>query len=346
MTVFDTDLNELSTLNVGNPTQGFAKGIGLTQECCPGAPLQVIDSTVCLIEELDGSRLILSSLTGCDGVVCEGEWMEEVASPNLIFDDCDNSVTLAGPGCGSFVLSSDGLAAGAQCGEFTIRVNLCATEPPTATVEPRCNFDDATLSPVFSLDLNVSSANPEGEGDLIVAVNGVNVDTVPVDASGTTVLDSVPLSEGPGSDNALSIFFSTSGSCVFATTFDLEDCTPCPLVDLTDNPTAACSSDTLLLADLIETLDFPERYDYVWISPGDGVLTDAAGNPLPVPVLAADAVGYVTGNQDAQNGSVTLTLDLAPALTPATCDPAGDSVTVSILKANCGDFFWDEADND
>ncbi|MBC6994261.1 SBBP repeat-containing protein [Neolewinella lacunae] len=46
VTVFDTNLNELTTLNIGNPLNGSPKGIGIVTECCPTQTPVTIEQTL------------------------------------------------------------------------------------------------------------------------------------------------------------------------------------------------------------------------------------------------------------------------------------------------------------
>lgn len=133
ITVFDTDLNEQTALNIGNPLGGSPKGISIITECCPtvNTPVQ-LDTTVCSIPT--NERLFLQEFIGCDGPFCEGTWSEVTNNPNISFDNCDNSIIASGSGCASYSLSSDGTNTNAQCGAFMITLDICFAEPPMATL--------------------------------------------------------------------------------------------------------------------------------------------------------------------------------------------------------------------
>ena len=124
VTVFDTDLNELPQFNIGNPTNGKPKGIGIAFECCPGSALTTIDTTVCIFEP--GQVFDLSDLINCDGAFCEGEWTEVTGNDNIDYDTCKEELTLNGNGCATFRSTSNG-GPGTTCGPATVILNICST---------------------------------------------------------------------------------------------------------------------------------------------------------------------------------------------------------------------------
>jgi len=108
---FDTDLTYLEPAigpqDSADPLVG--KAIGITVECCPTMDFTVEES-LCFMG-MDTS-LFLQEYVGCDGVVCEGTWLE-TADPNNVFslDPCDNSVAVTGVGCATYTLSLPAWAA-------------------------------------------------------------------------------------------------------------------------------------------------------------------------------------------------------------------------------------------
>ena len=122
--VFDTDLNQISEFNIGNPTAGKPKGIGIAFECCPGNAVTTIDTTVCLFEI--GQEFDLGGLIGCDGAFCEGDWEELTASEAIDFDPCRETLTLNGDGCATLRSESLG-GAGTTCGPAVVLLNICST---------------------------------------------------------------------------------------------------------------------------------------------------------------------------------------------------------------------------
>ena len=81
-----------------------------------------------------------------------------------------------------------------------------------------------------------------------------------------------------------------------------------------------------------------------WTSSGNGTFFDAAGGELTAPFAFGTAVSYLPGRSDAAAGSVTLTLttnDPGDRLPPSACPQLSASVTIEVLKVDCGSFFWD-----
>ncbi|MEM6397341.1 MAG: SdrD B-like domain-containing protein [Bacteroidota bacterium] len=71
-----------------------------------------------------------------------------------------------------------------------------------------------------------------------------------------------------------------------------------------------------------------------WTSSGDGIFDDGNGE-------FGVATQYTVGEQDKLNGSVTLTLTSGNPATETGCQAQSASVTFTILKVDCGSFFWD-----
>ncbi|MEM6320356.1 MAG: GEVED domain-containing protein [Bacteroidota bacterium] len=123
VTVLDTALNELSALNIGNPQQGSPKAIGIVKECCPTNNNVTIDTTLCAASIND--ELFLQDIISCAGPIAEGTWQAGNANTGLSYDTCHNRITItAQNACGTFTLSSTGVNNNAQCGAFTITVNI------------------------------------------------------------------------------------------------------------------------------------------------------------------------------------------------------------------------------
>ncbi|MEM1215137.1 MAG: SdrD B-like domain-containing protein [Bacteroidota bacterium] len=137
--VFDTNLVQQPSLNVGNALNSRPKGIGLLSECCPVTNL-TLNETVCF----GGTpiKYFLNEVFDCgDGAICEGQWAE-TADANDFFDfnECDLSITITGSGCSTYQLAKTTAATGNQrCGTFEVNVTVCTVQP-AATV----NTTDAT----------------------------------------------------------------------------------------------------------------------------------------------------------------------------------------------------------
>lgn len=78
-----------------------------------------------------------------------------------------------------------------------------------------------------------------------------------------------------------------------------------------------------------------------WTSSGDGSFQNALGIQLSgdPSFRFGEAVVYLPGPGDIRRGSVTLTLTTDNPAGP--CEPVSNSVTIEILKVDCGQFFWD-----
>ena len=135
VSVFDTDLVQQTALNIGNPTNGRPKGIGILTECCPTVANETIDKVVC--SNGNGEKVFLQNLLDCgEGTIGEGNWVEvtNTSGGNIEFNECDLSITVNGSGCATYTLSKISPSGGnQQCGPFSITLNIC-TEVPSATV--------------------------------------------------------------------------------------------------------------------------------------------------------------------------------------------------------------------
>lgn len=148
VSVFNTDLVEQVSSNIGNPTAGFSKGIGIAKECCPINSTMVIDTVVCDANVND--LFYLNEFINCEGNMCEGIWTPAAGNSGLTYDVCDDSFTLSSvDACGSFTYASDGTAPNSQCGAFSITINIVAMEKPSAVLssdETLCSGNVATTA--------------------------------------------------------------------------------------------------------------------------------------------------------------------------------------------------------
>ncbi len=154
---FDTDLAYLPDKSV-HIKGDFPKGIGVVTECCPLSATTVIDTTICTAATAD--TLFLQDILACDGIVCEGTWSADVSNAGLEYDACDNTIIIvdADNGCGTFTLSSQGGGL-AQCGAFTMTMNICVNyvNPPEIGVTD--NDCDANTPGSFTLTTPCETGN-------------------------------------------------------------------------------------------------------------------------------------------------------------------------------------------
>ena len=125
VSAFDTSLMYLGAAVPPTGTGDDAsKGIAITTECCPISNDISIDTVFCDGSVIGGEPIFLDDLLDCQGTICQGGWTEESADPGIVYDPCTNSITINATGCSTFSLSSDGTGANAQCGSFTITLNV------------------------------------------------------------------------------------------------------------------------------------------------------------------------------------------------------------------------------
>ncbi len=140
VTVFDSDLNQLSTLNVPNPGAGNAKGVRIATECCPDNPNLSITENICAADAT-GTTYFINDLFGCEAPVCEGIWTEDsnTSGGSIAYNSCNQSITVDGnSGCAVYVLISNG-SGNKNCGVLDLSINICiedCTSTPCTT--PNC----------------------------------------------------------------------------------------------------------------------------------------------------------------------------------------------------------------
>lgn len=222
---------------------GEAKGIAITQECCPTNNNATIDTTLCAANIND--VLFLQEIINCEGVICEGLWSEGGSNTGLTYNSCNNSVTIddAATACGSFTIESDGTGANAQCGAFKITVNIEIGATPEAKVfaiQPSCtnelvNSDGyLQLSEITNGDRVNWSVGNTYTGDTDYA-NALDVSTVTFPYIITTGLSNPSGTQ----DYTIRVFDNLpacNGGCTFTdytVTMQEQDCTVgCNCVDM------------------------------------------------------------------------------------------------------------------
>ena len=272
--IVDTDVDCISAFDAttlaylgtaaGNPTgislEGAAKSIGIVKECCPINNTQVIDTTLC--EVSGGEVLFLANLIKCGGVICEGLWQDEPTNFGVLFDPCDNSITIdptATSACGKFVLESDGANANAQCGAFRIEVNIQVLSNPTVTLIP-----DATICAGESINL-YGILDTEGDPNYQWQQSTTSCIAGFTDIDGAT--DSTYMAT-PIDTTYFRLITSTAGICASGTCADTSACVS---IYPTELPTATVA-DVLKCTSNSETIEVMPSggtgpYTYTWSGP-------------------------------------------------------------------------------
>jgi len=159
VTRFNLDLTQSFTAVPATGTgSDNAKGITILNECCPVPNNLVIDTLFCNVSyPVDIS---LQDLIMCEGIICGGDWMPDPSNIGIDFEVCDNSITLnEDQACGTFTLSSDGSSPNAQCGAFTVTINIETTTIVAATIsgdQTICTGDTPTVLTANSPTANVT----------------------------------------------------------------------------------------------------------------------------------------------------------------------------------------------
>ncbi|MEO0732985.1 MAG: SdrD B-like domain-containing protein [Bacteroidota bacterium] len=112
------------------------------------------------------------------------------------------------------------------------------------------------------------------------------------------------------------------------------------------SPFAVCSTQPIdLTVGASVTPDTTATFGAAWTTPdGSGDFLDAAGNVLTTePYRFGTAAAYRPSAADAHRGEVTLVLTTDDPDGP--CEPVSNSVTIQILKVDCGQFMWDGQDD-
>ena len=115
------------------------------------------------------------------------------------------------------------------------------------------------------------------------------------------------------------------------------------------NEATICATQTINLGAGSGASITPASLGGFWTTDGTGTFLDVNGDEVAAPFTFGQAVTYVPSREDGRRGSVTFTLttndpgDLMPA---SVCEPASESVTITVLNVDCGDFFWDGNEDD
>ncbi|MBK8624702.1 MAG: hypothetical protein IPN86_03715 [Saprospiraceae bacterium] len=236
---FDTDLNYVGAASNHAPAV-FAKQIGIVTECCPMTTPLTYNETVC--SGGNGEKIYLQDVLDCgDGVICEGMWDEtsNTSGGNIVFNECDLSITVNGSGCATYTLSKTTPATGnQQCGAFNITLTVC-TVVPVATLTPNTgsctaitpnNDASIVLSAVVNADQAGFSTGATYSGPAYGQPGTVNI------TGGGTITGLMHNTEYTVR------IFNGSNDCYVDYTVTIPDIACCALtVDCTPQPQTNCS---------------------------------------------------------------------------------------------------------
>ena len=251
-----------------------------------------------------------------------------VSVGNRVFVDLDEDGTLspgdaALPGVGiTLIDATTGLAV--------------ATDAEGNTYNPR-TVSDANGEFTFG---NLAPGDYSVIFDLADAPNGALYDYTLADRGGDEAGDSDATGD-PTLDASPS---NRTGFLSSGTNFDdLDAGVICAISVAVPANQTICSNRTIDLTNGTEVTPSP-FLDAFWTSTGDGTFLNAAGAELVTPFAFGTAATYVPGPADATNGELILRLTTEDpgALFPAsTCGPISAELIVTILRVDCGSFFWD-----
>lgn len=330
ISVFDTNLAEQASQNIGNPTDGTPKGLAITTECCPTNNNQVFDASLCSSEM--GEEVFLNEIFDCEGPIVEAPWVPADAASQAIYDECSQSIMPdAPPGCYSFTRTSDGTNSNSQCGAFVQTFNISIGEVTASIVagnQEICEGDDpivftvttaATGSAALSFQWSVSS---ESDSTGFMPITGATMeayDPTPADLVADTMYfrNEVSIIDCAGE------FCRDTSNVVLVITS-----TNRPTVTVAD-PGTICSSQVIDLT--LGASISPADLGGTWSSSGNGDFTTGTD--------FATATTYVPGSGDITAGQVTLTLTTNDP--DGACEADSASVIFQILNVDCGTFPWD-----
>jgi hypothetical protein len=131
--IVSTDLDYVGT-GIPHVAGATTKGIAIARECCPSSTPITIDTILC--NATLNQKFFLENLVsaGCDGPICGGAWTAGGGNTGILFDACDNSITITNTAtaCGTFTKTSAG-GANSSCGafSFTLKIDAATLTGPT-----------------------------------------------------------------------------------------------------------------------------------------------------------------------------------------------------------------------
>ena len=287
ISIIDLNLNTL-TIGIG-PTYsglGYAKAIAKNTECCPTNNNITIDTSLCAGAVND--VLFLQELINCDGIICEGTWQEGMSNTGLIYNSCDNSVTINTlTACGSFTLESDGAGNNPQCGAFKITVNIVVLANPTVTLIPDSTICSGEMITLYGVLDTAGDPTYQWQQSTTSCLTGF---TNIVGAVDSTYLAT------PTNTTYYRLITSSIGSC---SSGNCADTSACVTIYPTDAPTATvadvlkCTSDSETITVIPSGGTGP--YTYTWsgsfiTNPGN-VASFTASSPGTYIVTVTDSDG-------------------------------------------------------
>ena len=209
---------------------------------------------------------------------------------------------------------------------------------------PSCDFDATTGQSTFSVEvaINWDYPNLTTINDSIVVTFAGQTETLDpagmATGTGTVIFNNVT---GPGPGQSVEAEFANSPTCFATSTADLIDCAPDCITVMVAESYTICATQTIdLTMGVTVSPDSTATPDATWTTPdGQGDFLDATGNVLTEPYRYDTAVAYRPAPADAGRGSITFTLTTDDPAGP--CESVSDSVTVEVLKVDCGSFLWD-----
>ena len=350
VTVFDTNLVQQTALNIGNPTAGRPKGIGIITECCPNQTTMTETRDICYNGTPE--KHFLQEVLSCgEGTITEGNWTEEsnTSGGNITFNACDLSVTVSGSnGCAVYRLQKTTPAGGnEQCGAFDISLTICASPAPLATVSG--NQGTCTGSaPNNDATVNITSATNADQAGISTGATY----TGPVyNGAGT-----IDISSGSGSFTNLIHntqytvrLFNGSNDCYKDTTLTTPNivCNVCSvsvmphITQCNNNNTPANSSDDWFTLTVTGTVTNGSGNYVVKIGAYTSPVT-SSGTPISItgnglsgnPLLQANGTGtYLVRIEDTNDSSCFTTIAVGPVQSCSNCpDPNCFNITKQIIR--------------
>ncbi len=287
---FDTDLNFIASYLPS--ADGGGKGIGILKECCPNPSTLVIDTLLCDLTY--PTDLFLQDLINCDGIICEGQWTPDPANTGMVFNDCNNSVTISGDqACGTFTLFSDGSSALSQCGQFSITVNIETAITPTISVTGDQNFCPGDVPT-----------------DLVATSNGVNSTyqwqmsstscTGPwTDIAGATSTTYTPPNTLT-STTYYQVIASEAGGCATGSCDAISDCVTITVENCVNYAARLSKSVSPSTASIGSTV----TYTIIVENEGDAVTGAVVSDPLATGLSYGGSYTATTGTYDGTNWTI------------------------------------------
>jgi hypothetical protein len=167
-------------------------------------------------------------------------WTESAntSGGNIVFNDCDLSVTVNGSGCATYVLEKTTPATGnQQCGPFQITVNICTGIPNAGETLETCNNNGTPSNGTD--DYITFSLNPTGSSlgaTYSVTVNNGGTVTLAGGGAATGIAygsaTAFRLQNGSSNGTLYTITITdvSGAACTVTTTVQQSACSSCPVI--------------------------------------------------------------------------------------------------------------------